>query len=87
MLILPQGVSVSRGSAERFFEVEFELTGWTSVANLAGWAALSLPLGEVDGLPIGVQLMAPDEAVLLALGEQLEQAMPWATRRRPALSA
>jgi amidase len=82
----PATVSVSRGSTERFFAVEFELTGWTSVANLAGWAALSLPLGEIEGLPVGVQLMAPDEAVLLELGAQLEQALPWAARRPPELS-
>jgi amidase len=79
----PGTVSVSRGSTDRFFDVEFELTGWTSVANLAGWAALSLPLGEVEGLPVGVQLMAPAEGVLLALGAQLEQVLPWAGRRPP----
>jgi amidase len=79
----PGTVSVSRGTTDRFFDVEFELTGWTSVANLAGWAALSLPLGEVEGLPVGVQLMAPDEAVLLALGAQLEQVLPWSGRRPP----
>lgn len=71
-----------RGSTRAFFDVEFETTGWTSLANVTGWAAISLPLGEApDGTPIGVQLMAPDELPLLQLAAQLEQAMPWAGRR------
>lgn len=52
--------------------------------NLTGQPALSLPLAEsFDGLPIGVQLVArhADEAALLTVGAQLEQAMPWAGRR------
>ena len=59
--------------------VEFATTGWTSLANVTGWAAISLPLGSTDdGLPIGVQLMAPDETVLLQLAAQLEAVAPWA---------
>ena len=54
------------------------------MANVTGWAAISLPLGTADGLPIGVQLMAPDETILLQLAAQLEEAMPWAQRRPPA---
>ncbi|TRW87950.1 hypothetical protein FK535_05840 [Mycolicibacterium sp. 018/SC-01/001] len=51
----------------------------TVVANSTSKKA---PLGvTADGLPIGVQLMAPDEAVLLALAAQLETAIPWADRR------
>ena len=51
------------------------------MANVTGWAAISLPLGvTATGLPIGVQLMAPDEAILLRLAAQLEVAMPWAGR-------
>ncbi len=51
---------------------------------MTGWAAVSLPLGATeDGLPIGVQLMAPDETILLKLAAQLEAAVPWAGRRPP----
>jgi len=51
------------------------------LANVTGWAAISLPLGVTsDGLPIGVQLMAPDETILLQLAAQLETAAPWADR-------
>ncbi len=33
-----------RGSTRAFFDVEFATTGWTSLANVTGWAAVSLPL-------------------------------------------
>jgi amidase len=73
-----------RGTTRAFFDVEFATTGWTSLANVTGWAAISLPLGSTsDGLPIGVQLMAPDEMVLLQLAAQLESAAPWAHRYPP----
>jgi amidase len=79
----PGELSSSRGSVDAFFDVEFAATGATAVANATGWAALTLPLGEVDGLPVGVQIMAPQEAVLIRVGAQLEQALPWADRRPP----
>jgi aspartyl-tRNA(Asn)/glutamyl-tRNA(Gln) amidotransferase subunit A len=51
---------------------------WTVVANLAGIAALSLPSGRspADGLPVGLQLMAPQyqDARLYELGATLETA-------------
>ncbi|SEH70418.1 amidase [Mycolicibacterium rutilum] len=76
-----------RGTTRAFFDVEFATTGWTSLANVTGRAAISLPLGITDdGLPIGVQLMARDETVLLQLAAQLEAAAPWADRRPPSWS-
>ncbi|MET0455582.1 MAG: amidase family protein [Mycobacterium sp.] len=73
-----------RGTTRAFFDVEFATTGWTTMANVTGWAAISLPLGVTStGLPIGVQLMAPDETVLLQLAAQLEVAMPWSDRVPP----
>jgi amidase len=80
----PGSLSASRGTVDAFFDVEFSVTGWTTVANATGWAAITLPLGEVDGLPVGVQLFAPDETVLLRVAAQLESALPWADRHPPA---
>ena len=77
---LPGALSSSRGSVDAFFDVEFASTGATAVANATGWAAITLPLGEVDGLPVGVQMMALEEAVLLRVAAQLEEAVPWADR-------
>ena len=82
---VPGTLSAARGTVDAFFDAEFAATGWTPMANVCGWAAISLPLGEVDGLPVGVQLIAPEEPVLLRVASQLEEAMPWARRRPPAI--
>jgi amidase len=81
--IAPGSLSAPRGSTDAFFDVEFAATGWTALVNATGWAAISLPLGEAAGLPIGVQLIAPSEPVLLGVAAQLELALPWADRRPP----
>jgi amidase len=54
--------------------------------DVTGEPALSLPLGtSPEGLPIGVQLVAPigREDLLIRLGSALEAAAPWADRRPP----
>jgi amidase len=59
---------------------------FTQVANITGQPAVSLPLyWSDDGLPIGVQLVGrpADEATLLRVSAQLEQAQPWRDRRPP----
>lgn len=61
----------------------FELIPFTPLFNMTGQPAMSLPLGQSsEGLPIGVQLVARygDEATLLRLAGQLEQALPWNAR-------
>jgi amidase len=59
---------------------------FTAFGNVTGLPAVSLPLHWSDaGLPVGVQLVAGpwQEASLIALAAQLEQASPWAERRPP----
>jgi amidase len=59
-------------------------TPFTPVFNATGQPGISLPLYEgEDGLPLGIQLVGrpADEAALLALSTQLEEAAPWAQRR------
>ena len=54
--------------------------------NACGLPAVSVPLGMSDeGLPIGVQLVAPagSEGVLLGLAAALERATGWTARRPP----
>ncbi len=55
---------------------------YTIAANLAGIPALSVPCGFVDGLPVGLQLMGNffDEARLLNVAHQYQQATDWHTR-------
>lgn len=57
--------------------------GWvpyTQLANVTGRPAISLPTYRTaDGLPLGVQLVAPldGEPTLLRLASQIERARPW----------
>ena len=65
----------------------FPLIPFTPPFNITGQPAISLPLHwSAAGLPIGVQFAARfgDEASLIRIASQLEQARPWAGKK-PAL--
>ncbi len=54
-------------------------------ASLAGLPALAMPGGFADGLPLGVQLIAPDfaEGALLTAAHRFQQATSWHLQRPP----
>ncbi len=57
---------------------------FTAFGNVTGLPAISLPLHATDeGLPVGIQLTGGpwQEALLIRLSAQLEQAVPWADRK------
>jgi amidase len=52
----------------------------TSAPSIAGWPILTLPMGLVDGLPVGLSIVGPEhgEDALLAIGAVVELALGWA---------
>ena len=62
---------------------------FTAIFNATGQPAISLPLHWTEeGLPVGVQLVAPfgREDLLIRVAAQLERARPWAKRRPPVFA-
>ena len=63
---------------------------FTAIYNVTGQPAISVPLHlSEEGLPMGTQLAAPfgDEATLIRVARQLEEARPWAERVPPLFAA
>jgi len=62
---------------------------FTSPFNASGSPAISVPFGwSKDGMPIGIQFVARDcdEAGLIRIAGQIEQAKPWIDRKPPVCS-
>jgi amidase len=64
------------------------LRGWANLSNtyptdMTGHPALSLPLAEAGGLPVGVMLVGRhfDDARLLSIAATCERSLGWAPRR------
>ncbi len=81
---------------EEDFRRQCAYSPWTSMANVSGLPAITLPVGATDddhpdgaGLPMGVQLIGRPggERVLLAIGAQLERRLRWQRRHPPAWTA
>ena len=64
-----------------------DMVTFTSIFNMNGLPAISVPTGHADGpnLPVGVQLVAGPwrDDLVLRLAAQVEQLLPWADRRAP----
>lgn len=72
----------------QFAEKSFEWIPNTPVFNVTGQPSISLPLHwSADGLPVGMMFTGRfgEDALLLQLSAQLEQARPWAAKRPTAL--
>ena len=57
-------------------------TPFTAVANMLRLTALSFPVGLIDGLPVGLQIVgrAGDERTVLDVCRRLETVRPWTVR-------
>jgi amidase len=76
----------SRDNPGGYIEQLMATIQFTPQFNATGQPAISLPLHwNADGLPVGIQLVAPfgGEALLLQIAAQLEEAHPWKERRPP----
>ena len=83
----PLGWFDTDGDGAEDFERNKRYAAFTALFNVTGQPAVSVPLyWTADGLPIGTMLVGrpADEATLLALSAQLEEARPWADRHPDA---
>ena len=85
VIVAPTSPSVAFRHGEKMDDpVQMYLNDvFTQPANIAGIPAISVPGGMSEGLPVGLQLMAPylGEATLLRAAHAYEQATEWHTLR------
>ena len=83
---LPVGAIRNDDDPAEDFEAQKRFTPYTSMWNVTGSPAISLPTHQTpDGLPVGVMIAtAPgDEALLVSLAAQVEGAVPWVDQSPP----
>jgi amidase len=87
LLTLPLAKTFVRsGQLDKTALKVYEFVDSTPIANVTGAPAISLPLAwSDDGLPLGMMFTANygDEATLIRLAAQLEEARPWFDKRPP----
>lgn len=83
---LPVGAIRNDADPAEDFEAQKRFTPYTSIWNVTGSPAISLPTHHTPGgLPVGVMLATRpgDEATLLSLSAQVEAEAPWLERTPP----
>ena len=86
----PLGWFDADGDGAADFARQVRYAAFPALYNVTGQPAVSVPLHWTgDGLPIGTMLVGrpADEATLIALAAQLEEARPWAHRHPPGWHA
>jgi Asp-tRNA(Asn)/Glu-tRNA(Gln) amidotransferase A subunit family amidase len=81
---LPLGEVRMDGSIEQYQAGLAPMVAFTSVCNVAGVPAMSVPIAWTDdGLPLGMHFVARfgAEELLFSLAAELERAQPWRERR------
>ena len=65
--------------AMKRFPDMFQMGAQTMVSNLCGNPAVSIPIGAVDGLPVGMQVLARHhaDALLFDVALHAERERPW----------
>jgi len=82
----PTRIGEIQSNPEKAFRL-LEAVQFTGQFSQTGQPAIAVPHSlDVDGLPVGVQLVGrpADEATLIRVAAQLEQANPWIARRPAA---
>jgi aspartyl-tRNA(Asn)/glutamyl-tRNA(Gln) amidotransferase subunit A len=77
------GVAFPRGELTDDPVAMYQQDKFTTPASLAGLPAMSLPCGDADGLPLGMQFIAPHfgERALLETGALFQRDTDWHQRR------
>ncbi|RUV01914.1 amidase [Mesorhizobium sp. M6A.T.Cr.TU.017.01.1.1] len=74
---------------EFLYGADLAMHQYMHIFNVTGQPSVSLPIFQgMDGLPIGVQIVGRfgDEATLVRVARDLEEAAPWAARRPPVFA-
>lgn len=76
-------------SAAEFMASDSSIFTYMGTFNVTGQPSVSLPTGHsTDGLPIGIQLVAPfaQEALLVRVARDIEEALPWLHKTPPVFA-
>jgi amidase len=84
MPVLPRQAGCLQRGTLRTLKLMLPCAAYTGAWNASGLPAVSLPVGMAEGgVPIGIQLVAPDgrEDLLLAVAAGVERVVGWTDRR------